>query len=117
MMPYRRDGLSPYAEVALPNIITRQPYDISVHLVVPATEPNFSLGNFMTTLTLATSSNRTLAHVRKPVRVILLHVSQRVLIAPHIGYHSAPVVRALVLIVQLARHCRFEYTPVFIIRL
>ncbi|CCM05183.1 uncharacterized protein FIBRA_07392 [Fibroporia radiculosa] len=60
------DGFSPYAEVALPNIITRQPYDISVHLVVPATEPNFNLGNFMTTLTLATSSNRTLAHIRKP---------------------------------------------------
>ncbi|PCH33752.1 hypothetical protein WOLCODRAFT_94101 [Wolfiporia cocos MD-104 SS10] len=64
------DGVPPYAEFYLPYIATKQPYDISLHLTVPATEPNIALGNFMTTLTLITPSNRTLAYVRKPAIVL-----------------------------------------------
>jgi len=64
------DGPTPYAEVALSHIVAKQPYDISLHLVVPAIEPNFALGNFMTTLTLVTPTNRTLAYVRKPSIVL-----------------------------------------------
>jgi hypothetical protein len=51
----------------LSSLAPSQPYDISMHLVIPASEANFALGNFMTTLTLSTPSNRTLTSVRKPV--------------------------------------------------
>lgn len=62
------DGPVPYAEVMLPTVVAQQPYDISLHLIVPANEANFALGNFMASLALVTPSNRTLAYVRKPVR-------------------------------------------------
>ncbi|KAG2075060.1 hypothetical protein BDR04DRAFT_1091887 [Suillus decipiens] len=64
------DGTSPYAEISLPSLAPSQPYDISMHLTIPASEANFALGNFMTTLTLSTPSNRTLASVRKPAIVL-----------------------------------------------
>ncbi|KAG1825781.1 uncharacterized protein BJ212DRAFT_1316112 [Suillus subaureus] len=41
-----------------------------MHLVIPASEANFALGNFMTTLTLSTPSNRTLTSIRKPAIVL-----------------------------------------------
>lgn len=68
MLKYRDDG-SPYAEMQLPNLIAAQPYDVSMHLVVPTNEANFALGNFMTSLTLSTPANKTMAFVRKAVRV------------------------------------------------
>ncbi|EGO05179.1 hypothetical protein SERLA73DRAFT_174147 [Serpula lacrymans var. lacrymans S7.3] len=60
------DGVPPYAEILLPYLSAQQPYDISLHLEVPATESNFALGNFMTTLTLSTPTNRTLTSIRRP---------------------------------------------------
>ena len=63
------DGGSPYAEVKLPTIAAQQPYDVSLHLVVPATEANFALGNFMSTVTLVTPSNVTIVTARKPVSI------------------------------------------------
>ena len=63
------DGPVPYAEVALPSVIAQQPYDISLHLVVPANEANFALGNFMASLNLMTPSNGTIATARKPVSI------------------------------------------------
>jgi Putative adipose-regulatory protein (Seipin) len=65
-----RDGLPPYAEIQLPSLVTQQPYAISLRLAVPATESNYALGNFMTTLTLSSSSNTTLASIRRPVSYI-----------------------------------------------
>lgn len=70
-LTYIRDGMSPYAEIPLSTIITYQPYDVSLHLLVPATEPNYALGNFMTSLMITTPANRTLAYIRKPVRTLL----------------------------------------------
>ncbi|OCH96036.1 hypothetical protein OBBRIDRAFT_702409, partial [Obba rivulosa] len=64
------DGLPPYAEVYLPNLRAQQPYDISAHLVVPASESNVVLGNFMTSLTLSTLSNQTLVSVRRPAIIL-----------------------------------------------
>ncbi|KAL6302157.1 hypothetical protein BKA93DRAFT_737358 [Sparassis latifolia] len=64
------DGTPPFAEVALPNIVAQQPYDITIHLVVPTTESNFALGNFMSTLSLVTPANRTLASIRRPAIVL-----------------------------------------------
>ncbi|KAG1870994.1 hypothetical protein C8R48DRAFT_697337 [Suillus tomentosus] len=64
------DGTSPYAEISLPSLVPSQLYDISMHLVIPASEANFALGNFMTTLTLSTPSNRTLTSIRKPAIVL-----------------------------------------------
>lgn len=61
------DGLPPYAEVQLASFNPAQPYDISLQLVVPTTQSNYNLGNFMTTLTLSDRSNKTLITVRKPV--------------------------------------------------
>jgi hypothetical protein len=65
------DGLPPFAETQLTSFNPAQPYDISLHLVVPATQSNYDLGNFMMTLTLFDRSNRTLTSVRKPVSLIL----------------------------------------------
>ena len=65
---FTSDGIPPYAYVALPKLNFRQRHDISVDLLVPFTSSNLLLGNFMTSLTLTTSSNKTLAHVRRPVR-------------------------------------------------
>ncbi|KAG0696024.1 putative adipose-regulatory protein-domain-containing protein [Suillus ampliporus] len=64
------DGSPPYAELSLPSLVPSQPYDISMHLVIPASEANFALGNFMTTLTLSTPSNKTLTSIRKPAIVL-----------------------------------------------
>ncbi|KAI6047757.1 putative adipose-regulatory protein-domain-containing protein [Pisolithus marmoratus] len=66
------DGVPPYAEVSLPQLSPNHPYDVSLHLLIPASDANFALGNFMTSLTLATPSNKTLATVRKPCTAIVL---------------------------------------------
>lgn len=58
----------PYAEAPLPALAPYYPYHLSLDLVVPTTEANIALGNFMTTLTLATTSNRTLVSARRSVR-------------------------------------------------
>jgi hypothetical protein len=60
------NGIPPHAYTALPKLNVHQRYDISVDLLVPFTNSNLLLGNFMTGLTLSTSSNKTLAHVRRP---------------------------------------------------
>lgn len=64
-----RDGLAPYAESSLLQLVSQQPYDVLLHLVVPATESNLALGNFMASLRLSSDSNQTLAVVRRPVRI------------------------------------------------
>ncbi|KDQ63418.1 hypothetical protein JAAARDRAFT_65471 [Jaapia argillacea MUCL 33604] len=64
------DGVPPYADVFLPRLVAEQPYDISLQLSVPATEQNYGLGNFMTSLTISTISNKTLTTVRKPTLVL-----------------------------------------------
>ena len=64
------EGTSPYAEVALPGLSPYQHYDFSLHLVVPALEENYALGNFMTSFTLSTPSNRSIAFVRKPAIIL-----------------------------------------------
>ncbi|KZP10541.1 hypothetical protein FIBSPDRAFT_801111 [Athelia psychrophila] len=69
------DGIPPYAEIQLPRLSAQQPYNIFLHLNVPATESNFALGNFMTQLTLATPSNRTLAYIRRPAIITPPHSS------------------------------------------
>ncbi|KAF8167755.1 hypothetical protein B0H34DRAFT_792449 [Crassisporium funariophilum] len=60
------DGVSPYAYAVIPKLTPQQRYDISVDLLVPFTESNLLVGNFMTTLALSTLSNKTLARVRRP---------------------------------------------------
>ncbi|KAK0198260.1 hypothetical protein F5146DRAFT_1018850 [Armillaria mellea] len=64
------DGLAPYAEISLPQLVSQQPYDVLLHLVVPATESNLALGNFMASLRLSTDSNQTLAVLRRPAIVL-----------------------------------------------
>ncbi|KAG6832285.1 hypothetical protein H0H92_003518 [Tricholoma furcatifolium] len=61
------DGSPPHAMITILDLIPQQRYDISVHLSIPAIESNFALGNFMTSLTMSTPSNKTLASVRRPV--------------------------------------------------
>lgn len=61
------DGGSPYADLAVNNLFSNQPYDISLHLTVPASETNYGLGNFMTSLIVTDYWNNTLAVIRKPV--------------------------------------------------
>ncbi|XP_006463954.1 hypothetical protein AGABI2DRAFT_75106 [Agaricus bisporus var. bisporus H97] len=62
--------VAPYASATLPPIQAAQPYDISLHMRVPITESNMALGNFMATLTLATSSNETLVTVSRSCIVV-----------------------------------------------
>ncbi|KAI0286922.1 putative adipose-regulatory protein-domain-containing protein [Russula aff. rugulosa BPL654] len=64
------DGLVPYAETQLASFNPAQPYDISLHLVVPAAQSNYDLGNFMTTLILSDPSSRILTTVRKPAIIL-----------------------------------------------
>ncbi|KAG6819493.1 hypothetical protein H0H93_011307 [Arthromyces matolae] len=59
------DGSLPYASATVSSLVPQQSYDISVHLDIPAVENNFALGNFMTTLTLSTPSNKTLVSARR----------------------------------------------------
>lgn len=66
--PVFSDSLLPYAELSLPPLSITQPYDVSLQLVVPASEANFALGNFMATLSLTTPSNKTLVSVSRSVR-------------------------------------------------
>ncbi|KZV76994.1 hypothetical protein PENSPDRAFT_562388, partial [Peniophora sp. CONT] len=64
------DGSPPYAQTSLPAMSSVEPYDVILHLSLPATTANYELGNFMTSLTLATSKNRTVTSVRKPTIVL-----------------------------------------------
>ncbi|KAF9650082.1 hypothetical protein BDM02DRAFT_1535313 [Thelephora ganbajun] len=64
------DGIMPYAEAPLPALAPRHPYDLSLDLIVPTTETNIALGNFMATLTLTTTSNKTLASIRRSAIVV-----------------------------------------------
>ncbi|CAL1695534.1 unnamed protein product [Somion occarium] len=64
------EGPPPYAVIALSNMVAKQPYDISLHLSVPATDSNYALGNFMSTLTLVTPANKTLTSIRRPAIVL-----------------------------------------------
>ena len=45
---------------------------MSLHLVIPPSDSNYDLGNFMASLTLATPSNKTLATVRRPVCIFAI---------------------------------------------
>jgi len=63
------DGVPPYAHVELPQLMSQQKYAVFVDLQLPATETNLALGNFMTSLTVLSSKNKTLAHVRRPAIV------------------------------------------------
>jgi len=66
-----RYGIPPYAELMLPRLSSYQRYDISLDLVIPTTEANYALGNFMSSLTLThADSNVTLAHIRRPTIVL-----------------------------------------------
>jgi hypothetical protein len=65
----RSDGVPPYAHVELPRLVLQQRYAISVDLQLPATEMNLALGNFMMSLLVLSSKNKTLAYVRRPVCV------------------------------------------------
>ncbi|KAL1707389.1 hypothetical protein EV121DRAFT_256036 [Schizophyllum commune] len=60
------DGVQPYAQAQIPSLVSSQPYDISLHLIVPASPSNLALGNFMTELALTTLSNGTVLSVRRP---------------------------------------------------
>ncbi|KAJ7099608.1 putative adipose-regulatory protein-domain-containing protein [Mycena crocata] len=64
------DGVAPYAHATLPTLVAQQRYDISLQLQVPNVDANYALGNFMTTLTLATRANKTIVSIRRPAIVL-----------------------------------------------
>jgi len=61
------ERIVPYAFAAIPSIQAFQPYDVSLHMRLPISDSNISLGNFMATVTLMTPSNQTLAAASRPV--------------------------------------------------
>ncbi|KAL5519052.1 hypothetical protein ACEPAH_735 [Sanghuangporus vaninii] len=64
------DSAVPYADIEVVSLSTTQPYEISLQLTLPANDANYALGNFMTSLTIATFSNVTLADIRRPAIVL-----------------------------------------------
>jgi len=72
------DGPQPYSQILLPPLVPQQRYDISAQLVVPITESNLALGNFMTSLTLSTLANKTLISIRRPVSGLVVVLWARV---------------------------------------
>ncbi|KAF6766551.1 putative adipose-regulatory protein-domain-containing protein [Ephemerocybe angulata] len=64
------DGVPPFAHTVVPSLHANQRYDVSLHLAVPVSEANLALGNFMATLVLSTTSNKTLVTVRRPAVVV-----------------------------------------------
>jgi len=60
------EGGPPYAEFQLPELSQILPYDISLELILPLFAKNIELGNFMTSLTILTHSNKTLASATRP---------------------------------------------------
>jgi hypothetical protein len=64
-----RDAVRPHALTELPKLVPQQPYHVALHLTVPASQANYDLGNFMTTLTVLTPNNRTLITISRPVRI------------------------------------------------
>lgn len=73
-----------------------EPYDILLHLVLPATQANYDIGNFMTSLSLMTVQNKTITNVRKPVSHFYtsphqhLIASQAILLQPRSIFFSNP---------------------------
>lgn len=64
------ERIVPYAFAAIPSIQAFQPYDVSLHMRLPISDSNISLGNFMATVTLMTPSNQTLAAASRPALVL-----------------------------------------------
>ncbi|KAF8530977.1 putative adipose-regulatory protein-domain-containing protein [Gautieria morchelliformis] len=64
------DAINPFANQQLPPVMADQPYDISLHLLLPATESNFALGNFMATLKLTTAYNESITTVRRSAALV-----------------------------------------------
>ncbi|KIJ23591.1 hypothetical protein M422DRAFT_195758 [Sphaerobolus stellatus SS14] len=64
------DAINPFAIAQLPQIYSDQPYDISLHLVVPATESNYALGNFMITLRISSAYNESIVTVRRSTALV-----------------------------------------------
>lgn len=75
-----RNGIAPHAVAQLPDINIQQRYHISVNLVLPDSDANIALGNFMTTLVLATPGNTSLVSVSRPVSTT---IHQRPFAGPH----------------------------------
>ncbi|KAG9003950.1 hypothetical protein FRB94_000515 [Tulasnella sp. JGI-2019a] len=63
-------GSTPYAYTVLRNLKSGQPYDINVKLVLPTSRSNYDIGNFMTSLTLQTLNNKTLATSQRPALLV-----------------------------------------------
>ncbi|EPT03900.1 hypothetical protein FOMPIDRAFT_127752 [Fomitopsis schrenkii] len=77
------DGVPPYAEFVLPDLVAGQPYDISLQLTVPASSSNLALGNFMTSLEITTpQKDDVLAFARKPAVVLPASYSLRRVLSP-----------------------------------
>lgn len=60
------NGQAPYADIALPSLSNGQPYDISLELIMPLHAKNIQVGNFMTSITISTPTNVTLATSSRP---------------------------------------------------
>ncbi|KAF8222150.1 hypothetical protein L208DRAFT_1413900 [Tricholoma matsutake] len=107
------DGVSPYASVLLPTLVSQQTYDISLRLTIPATESNYALGNFMTSLTLTTPSNKTLTSVRRPTiavpakRSFFRNTPSTLSLTVPMLSSFLPGTSSVVAIVEIGRHDRW----------
>ncbi|CAD6506305.1 BgTH12-07231, partial [Blumeria graminis f. sp. triticale] len=60
------DGPHPYGLVPLDNLVSRQPYDVSLTLRLPHSPPNLKMGNFMLTLALLPPMQKLASYSEKP---------------------------------------------------
>ena len=103
------DGVTPYAEVVIPVVAAHQPYDISLHLNIPTTPANLELGNFMTTLTILSTNNQTVAFIRRPVTtspssLLVIHLTTHTVTCNTSHHH------AMVLHIRPTQYHQCRYT-------
>jgi len=53
------ESTTPYGFATIKGLSTSQPYDISLHLLVPTSASNIELGNFMASIVLSSMNNKT----------------------------------------------------------
>jgi len=60
------NGRPPYAEFTLPKLVPGQQYGVALHISAASIPSNYEIGNFMTSLTIVTADNSTIASARIP---------------------------------------------------
>ncbi|KZW02661.1 hypothetical protein EXIGLDRAFT_759784 [Exidia glandulosa HHB12029] len=89
------DG-TPHGETVLRALVADQAYNIALHMLVPASQSNYDLGNFMTSLVLSTISNKTIISASKPSVILPPKTSLLSLRTPQTVVHHVQLLKDFV---------------------